>query len=520
MLSTQNPVDVDYKALSNAGTWMVGRLQTDRDKQRLLDGMSAAAGGVDVHAVGDTISGLGKREFVLRRAGKDRPEVFTTRWAMSYLRGPMTRDQIKLLTPAPAPVAAPPSGAPLPPPTTSAGGIPAPPPAPPTTAPSSPAAAVAAAGSIGGPQDPDVTPVMPEVAGGVGIRWVDPASPWLAAVGGDAGGTTFEAALVARVALRYDEVKADLVADEEYEAVLFPIGERVDVTTAVAVDYDDRDLLGVGPAGATYRIADAPIAKAAFWKQVQRDLVDHLTRSLTMELPVNRTLKLYGRAGELSEDFAARCALVADDRADVEVAALRDKYETKVNALRTKMAAATDAAEVAQAQQDARSRDDMLSSAGSILGGLLGGRKSPWRSPRSARPGRRQVRQDVRSEHPRRRGEEQARPAAGRAGGDRGRAVGGPHRHRRPLGRPGPADRLAHRAARAQRRQGHPAHLGLDPGVRTGLPSPWRAASVAGRDPSRMSEPIPPSSATRPTMRHPLVMVPACRDLPAGRTRT
>ena len=94
VLSTQNPVDLDYKAISNAGTWMVGRLQTERDKARLLEGMSAAAGGVDVDAVGDTISGLGKREFVLRRAGKDQPEVFTTRWAMSYLRGPLTRDQI------------------------------------------------------------------------------------------------------------------------------------------------------------------------------------------------------------------------------------------------------------------------------------------------------------------------------------------------------------------------------------------------------------------------------------------
>ena len=98
VLTTQNPVDVDYKALSNAGTWMVGRLQTERDKQRLLDGMSAAAGGVDVAAVGDTISGLAKREFVLRRAGKDQPEVFTTRWAMSYLRGPLTRDQIAQVT--------------------------------------------------------------------------------------------------------------------------------------------------------------------------------------------------------------------------------------------------------------------------------------------------------------------------------------------------------------------------------------------------------------------------------------
>ena len=97
VLATQNPVDIDYKALSNAGTWMIGRLQTDRDKQRLLDGMSAASGGVDVGAVGDTISGLAKREFVLKRAGKDQPEVFTTRWAMSYLRGPLTRDQIATL---------------------------------------------------------------------------------------------------------------------------------------------------------------------------------------------------------------------------------------------------------------------------------------------------------------------------------------------------------------------------------------------------------------------------------------
>src|SRR3954447_6308868 len=97
VLSTQNPVDVDYKALSNAGTWMIGRLQTDRDKQRLVEGMSAASGGVDVESVGATISGLAKREFVLRRAGKDQPETFTTRWAMSYLRGPLTRDQIALL---------------------------------------------------------------------------------------------------------------------------------------------------------------------------------------------------------------------------------------------------------------------------------------------------------------------------------------------------------------------------------------------------------------------------------------
>ena len=134
VLSTQNPVDIDYKALSNAGTWMIGRLQTDRDKERLLDGMSAAAGGVDVGAVGDTISGLAKREFVLKRAGKDQPEVFTTRWAMSYLRGPLTREQIATLmseqkagASAPSPAAAPAPGGWAPP---TAGAQAAPPPPP------------------------------------------------------------------------------------------------------------------------------------------------------------------------------------------------------------------------------------------------------------------------------------------------------------------------------------------------------------------------------------------------------
>jgi len=82
VLSTQNPVDIDYKAISNADTWMIGRLQTDRDKALRLDGTSSAAGGVDINAVGDAISGLGKQEFMLRRAGQDQPEVFTTRWAM------------------------------------------------------------------------------------------------------------------------------------------------------------------------------------------------------------------------------------------------------------------------------------------------------------------------------------------------------------------------------------------------------------------------------------------------------
>src|SRR6185312_11944 len=274
VLSTQNPVDVDYKALSNAGTWMIGRLQTDRDKQRLLDGMSAASGGVDVGAVGDTISGLAKREFVLKRAGRDQPEVFTTRWAMSYLRGPLTRDQIATLmseqkASAPAPAAgawAPPSAA------TQADAPPPPGPAP---------AAV----------PDDATTVMPDVAGSVAVRHADVAAPWLTTVGADPAGTVRAPAIVARVALRYDDTKADLVHDEEFEAVLFPIAAQLDVTKAIAVDYDERDLRTDAPPGCVYRLTDAPLGNKTFWTGVERDLVDHLVRSRTVELQVNKKLK-------------------------------------------------------------------------------------------------------------------------------------------------------------------------------------------------------------------------------------
>ena len=95
--STQNPVDLDYKAISNAGTWLIGRLQTEQDKNRLIDGLRAADGGTDISAMEQTISGLGQRQFVLRTTRSAELPLLTTRWAMSYLAGPLTGDQITTL---------------------------------------------------------------------------------------------------------------------------------------------------------------------------------------------------------------------------------------------------------------------------------------------------------------------------------------------------------------------------------------------------------------------------------------
>ncbi len=115
VLVTQNPVDIDYKALSNAGTWFIGKLQTDQDKQRLLDGLEGAmSGSLDRRAYDRLISSLGKRVFLLHNVHGKGGQLFQTRWAMNYLAGPLTRTQIPALNQlagaelpsAPAPVPA------------------------------------------------------------------------------------------------------------------------------------------------------------------------------------------------------------------------------------------------------------------------------------------------------------------------------------------------------------------------------------------------------------------------------
>ncbi len=100
VLATQNPVDLDYKGLSNTGTWFIGRLQTERDKARMLDGLEGISKGSSSFKRKDVdkiISDLGKRVFLLHNVHEKNPVIFHTRWAMSYLRGPLTRTQIKIL---------------------------------------------------------------------------------------------------------------------------------------------------------------------------------------------------------------------------------------------------------------------------------------------------------------------------------------------------------------------------------------------------------------------------------------
>ena len=364
VLATQNPVDVDYKALSNAGTWMVGRLQTQQDTARLLDGLSAADGTVDTASLGATIAGLAKREFLLRRAGSAAVTRFTSRWAMSYLRGPLTREQISSLMSGRAAATA--TARAEPSPTSSEPATPeAPAAAPP--APSAPST---------GALDGDATPVMPNVAAGVPVRWLDPAAPWAAQLGADTTSTTFEPALVATVDLLFDDTPSKLRETQQFEGVLHPLSDPPVAADVVAVDHDPRDFRSEAPAGATYRVPDVALSNKALYSSVRKDLVEHLFRTRTMSLLANPSLKLISRPGESAEDFAARCDAAADDGADAATAVVAKRLEAKITRARDALAAAEDKVDQAEATQSSRRNDELLSGAGDLLGAVFGGRRS------------------------------------------------------------------------------------------------------------------------------------------------
>lgn len=98
ILSTQNPVDLDYKGLANIGTWFIGRLQTKQDKEKVIDGLTTGANAnLDKKELMDLLSNLSKRNFIMKNIHEDAVKVFKTRWVLSYLKGPMAKDDIKKL---------------------------------------------------------------------------------------------------------------------------------------------------------------------------------------------------------------------------------------------------------------------------------------------------------------------------------------------------------------------------------------------------------------------------------------
>ncbi len=341
VLVTQNPVDIDYKAQSNAGAWIVGRLQTDNDKRRILDGISGGMPDLDAR-----ISNLEKRQFVLHLAKKNKQTVLSRRHSMCYRFGPFTRAQVTALmepykkdapqapeAEQPAPVAE-------------------------VEATAAPAA------------------IAPPVAAGIEVVYLDPAAPWAANLGADPTGTSFAPAAAVNVQLLYDETRADVSHNEVYEAVIFPLDGLIDVEDVLSVDHDDRDFQSEAPAGASYQLGNTRLQNKTFWTRLRSDVKNHLAANRSIEIWKCPGLKLYSRVGESEENFRARCEQAADEAADVKVSQLRDKYARRIDRLQDQISSADARVTELQVDVSTRTQTEVMSGVGDLLGGLLKGRVS------------------------------------------------------------------------------------------------------------------------------------------------
>lgn len=340
VLVTQNPVDLDYKAMSNAGAWIVGRLQTDNDKRRILEGISGGMPDLD-----ERISSLEKRQFVMHLAKKSEQTVLHRRHSMCYRYGPFTRAQVAELM---APYRSAES----------------------TSAPEIPS--VQASTEVEIPEA--AAAIAPPVAEGIEVVYLDPAAPWAKELGADPTGTRFAPAAAVTVQLLYDETRADLRHTETWEAVIFPLDGVIDVEDVLSVDHDDRDFRREAPAGASYELGNTKLQNKTFWRSLQTDVRNHLASHREIEIWHCPGLKLYSRVDESEAQFRARCEQAADEAADLAVSKLRDKYASRIDRLQDQISSADARVSELEVDVSARTQTELLSGVGDILGGLLQGR--------------------------------------------------------------------------------------------------------------------------------------------------
>lgn len=337
VVATQNPVDLDYKALSNTGTWMLGRLQTDRDKSRVLDGLEGAAAGsgrsLDRAEMDRLLSSLGKRQFLLHNVHEDHPVTFETRWTLSYLRGPLGRDEVKKL--------ARPEGSTVP----------------------------------GVPQVPGVSgvPEVPKVSTAAKVQappTLDPAIQQLFV----ADATDCVPMLLGVGKVSYSDAKLGL--DESKRVVVVtPITDgavAVDWDRAEIADFTVEDLVKAAPAGATFAEVPAPAAKVKNYAGWEKEFSQWLSQTQSIELLKSGRAKQLSHPDESERDFRIRIQGDAREARDAAVAKVRDKYASKLTTLQDRVRRAEQAVQVQAEQSTSAKMGAAVTVGAAIVGALLG----------------------------------------------------------------------------------------------------------------------------------------------------
>lgn len=331
VLSTQNPVDLDYKGLSNTGTWFIGRLQTERDKQRVMEGLEGAAAGTgfDRARMEETLAGLGKRVFLLNNVHETAPVTFQTRWAMSYLRGPLTREHIRTLM----------AGRKDQMPT-------------PGLAPSAKRAAPAAA-----------SPVMPP---GIDVYYL-PAS-------GAGQGLEYFPALAGWMDVHYSSTRYKVSASHKLAlAAMLEEGPVVlDWDMAEEITLDPADLETEPLTGPHFADLPAVAKNAKKYAKWNKDFLRWVRQNRPMLIYRSKRFNLSSNPQETKGEFLAHLAQAAREKRDLEVEKLRRRYNTKFNTLNNRLMRAEQAVMREKEQSQSSKIQTAISFGTAILGAFLG----------------------------------------------------------------------------------------------------------------------------------------------------
>ena len=348
VLATQNPVDLDYKGLSNCGTWMIGRLQTERDKMRVIEGLESAfssAGGFDTATLDKMMSSLTQRVFLVRNVHEDAPFLMKSRWALSYLRGPLTGQEI-------ARVMAPYKAA-------NANNL---------AAPATPVAHDTATGGATGPAAASGA-IRPAVPAGI--------SEYFLAAGKGDGPVTYQPMIAGFAKLHFVDSKigVDQWLTQGYLAALDDQGKQPQWDDATA-RADFRTSLGRSPvSNAAYANLSGAATREASYAAWARTLSAHLYENARSQQLVCDALKMSSNPGESAGDFRGRLALLLRERRDAAVEDLRRKYAPKLTALQDRIRTAQDRMAREQNQLKSQQISTALSVGASILGAVFGSRR-------------------------------------------------------------------------------------------------------------------------------------------------
>jgi len=376
-LTTQNPVDLDYKALTNAGTWFIGRLQTERDKARLLDGLEVASSGggttrADLDAL---ISSLDKREFLLHNVHEQEPVTFRTRWAMSYLRGPLTRGQIATLMEGREPDPQSAKGA--------AGD------GSDSSSASGSGAALSGAASVSatGARDDGFAATPASLGPDISQQF------FLLELGATGAAIRAEEELGAETRIESQVVvyRAGLLAAGAVHFVHKASGtqERQDVAYVARPDggsvrWDQAEDLGRKPDGAESQAPGearfAPLPEAMNQKKefssAKKDLADYLYRTRSITLFKAPDLGEYSRADESQAEFRGRLVHAAREKRDQAVEKIQTRYEKKLDTIGDRLRRARNTLAQREEQASAKKRETFVAIGESVLGAFLGRRSS------------------------------------------------------------------------------------------------------------------------------------------------